>query len=146
MAITVALCASPTAQADPSDFGLASVEASLSTHQAGAHPDFTTEFEVATDPASKENVFGLKRPYGATRAVRVSLPPGLLANPNAVAQCTNAQLATYNIPGGGCPNDSQVGTLEFFAYLLTESLTEPLYMMVPPGDGSAVARPAASRP
>ena len=34
-------------------FGLETVEASLSTHQAGAHPDLTLDATVAQDPASK---------------------------------------------------------------------------------------------
>lgn len=131
----------PGALAAPSDFGVASVEASLSTNQAGAHPDFTSEFEVTTDPGSEENVFGLKRPYGVTRNVTVSLPPGLIANPNAVEQCTVAQLESAVLPDGeGCPNASQVGVVHFYAYLLTQAFTEPLYMMTPPADGSSVAR------
>jgi hypothetical protein len=137
----VALWTAP-AQADPADFGLASVEASLSTNQAGAHPDIVTEFEVTTDPTSEANVFGLKRPYGVTRNVTVSLPPGLLANPNVVQQCTVAQLETWNLEegeGGGCPNASQVGVVEFYAYLLTQPFTEPIYMMRPPGE-DGVAR------
>jgi len=139
-AAAAALAATPAAAA-PSDFGVASVEAALSTHQAGAHPDFTSEFEVTTDPASETNVFGLKRPYGVTRDVTVSLPPGLIANPNAVAQCTVAQLESAVLPGGeGCPNASQVGVVKFYAYLLTQSFTEPLYMITPPADGSSVAR------
>ena len=140
-ALAAALWAVPV-QADPSDFGLASVEASLSTTQAGAHPDIVTALEVTTDPASKANVFGLKQPYGVTRNVTVSLPPGLLANPNVVQQCSVAQLETSILKegkAGGCPNGSQVGTVEFYAYLLTQAFTEPLYMMRPPGE-EGVAR------
>jgi hypothetical protein len=139
-AALAALCA--PAKAAQSDFGIASAQASLSTAQAGAHPDITTSFEVATDPASEENVFGLKRPYGVTRDIVVSLPPGLLANPNAVPHCSVAQLETWSLEegkGGGCPNASQVGTVQFYAYLLTQAFTEPLYMMQPPGE-DAVAR------
>jgi hypothetical protein len=128
------------AQADPSQFALQSVSASLSTDQAGGHPDFTTNFEVATDPASEPNSFGLKRPYAATRDVRIELPPGLIGNPNAVAQCTAAQLETFLQPGGGCPNASQVGVVKFYAYALSQSFTEPIYMMKAPADESAVAR------
>lgn len=130
------------AAADPSQFGLASVKASLSTNQAGAHPDIVTEFEVTTDPASKANAFGLKEPYGVTRNITVSLPPGLLANPNAVQQCTVAQLETSiqeEGEAGGCPNGSQIGVVEFYAFKLPKAFIEPLYMMRPPGE-DGVAR------
>jgi hypothetical protein len=133
------LLAAPAAQADPSQFALASASASLSTHEAGAHPDLFTEFEVATDPTSEANGFGLKRPYAVTRDVHIGLPPGLIGNPNAVTQCTVAELEAFAI-GGGCPNASQVGVVKFYAYALTQAFTEPIYMMHPPADESAVAR------
>jgi hypothetical protein len=126
--------------ADVSDFSLASVSASLSTFQAGAHPDFETNFEVTTEPESNPNAFGLKRPYAAARDVVVDLPPGLIGNPNAVPQCTLAQLETFSQPAGGCPNVSQVGVVKIYAYALTKAFTEPLYVMTPPVSGSAVAR------
>jgi len=138
-ALGAALLAAP-AQASPSDFGLAKVSASLSSLKAGDHPDFTSEFEVTTDPASKANVFGLKEPYGPIRNIAVSLPPGLIANPNAVEQCTVVELETSTTGGGGCPNASQVGIVKFYAYLLETAYVEPLYMMAPPSDGSSVAR------
>jgi hypothetical protein len=124
----------------PACFAVESVDASLSTHQAGAHPDFFTSFAERTEPASKPNAFGLKRPYAATRDVEISLPPGLIGNPNAVGQCQLAELETFNLQGGGCPNASQVGIAKVYAYALPIAFTEPIYMMVPPGDGSAVAR------
>lgn len=128
------------ARASVSEFGLASVSASLTTYQAGDHPDFETTFELKTDPESEPNAFGLKAPYASTRDVIVDLPPGLIGNPNAVEQCTLAQLETYAMEGGGCPNGSQVGVTKIYAYGLTQTFTEPIYMMVPPADGSAVAR------
>lgn len=124
----------------PACFGLESVSASISTHQAGAHPDFFTSFGETTDPDSKPNSFGLKRPYAVTRNVEIDLPPGLIGNPNAVQQCKLAELETFNLEGGGCPNGSQVGISKVYAYGLALAFTEPVYMMSPPADGSAVAR------
>jgi hypothetical protein len=124
----------------PACFALESVAASLSTHQAGAHPDFFTSFGETTDPGSKANSFGLKRPYAVTRDVEIDLPPGLIGNPNAVEQCTLAELETFNLEGGGCPNGSQVGIAKVYAYFLPIAFTEPVYMMSPPADGSSIAR------
>ena len=42
---------SSEAQADVSDFGIDSVSASLSTTQAGAHPDLTQGFDLKRDPS-----------------------------------------------------------------------------------------------
>ena len=140
-ALAAALLAAP-AQAAPEDYGLAEVEASLSTTQAGAHPDLTVTFELNQDPASEPNLFGLREGYAATKDLSFELPPGLAGDPNAFGvpqQCTAQELATSLIPGGGCPNGSQLGLTRIFAYSFVIPLTEPLYMMQPPG-GETVAR------
>lgn len=138
--VTIALALAGPAQADPTEFGLAAVSASLSSTKAGAHPDFETSFAVKTDPASEPNAFGLKEPYAALRDLTIALPPGLLGNPNVMPQCTLTQLETYNLEGGGCPNASQIGVTVLYAYSLTKVVSEPIYLMRPPADGSAVAR------
>jgi hypothetical protein len=118
-------------------FGVASTSVSLSSHQAGAHPDMTIEFDLNQDPESEVNPFGEKDAYAATRNVRVELPPGMLGDPNAIGaaqQCTVAQLVSF-----ACPNGSQVGRTEIRAYGVNSSIVEPLYMMVPPG-GEVAAR------
>jgi len=138
MALCVAMLALPaTAPAAYSDYGLASVGASLSTTQAGAHPDFTTSFELKTDPASPPDSNGLHNPYARTRDITVSLPPGLIGNPNAVGQCTTLQLTTA-FDEGGCPLDSQVGIAVIHLYSV-HTLVEPVYNMEAPG-GDSVAR------
>jgi len=112
-----------------------------SPYQAGAHPDLTFSFAVKEDPESEPNVFGLHDSYGATRDVRIELPPGLVGNPNAIGeaqQCQVSELETFNI-GGGCPLASQVGISEVFAYELESTFREPVYMMQPPG-GDVAAR------
>ncbi len=123
-------------------FGLEEVKASLSTTQAGAHPDLSFSFDIAKDPASEPNVFGLKDGYASTRDIRFELPPGLVGDPNVLGvpqQCTVEELLSYGEPGGGCPNGSQVGLSTIYAYGLSQTFTEPVYMMAPPG-GDVVAR------
>jgi hypothetical protein len=120
-------------------YELAHVEASLSSSKAGAHPDLRIGFEVATDPESKPNNFGLKQPNGVTREVRIDLPPGFLGNLNAVPACSPQEFGTTS-SGGGCSNASQVGVTEVYAYELTQVFEEPIYRLEAPADGSAVAR------
>jgi len=130
------------AEPRPECFGIASVKASLSTHQAGAHPDLGLDVAVKEDPSSPLNVFGLHDSYGPTRNIRFDLPPGLIGDPNAIGstqQCTVQQLVTFNEEGGGCPNASQVGISTIVAFHLQAELREPVYMMQPPG-GEVVAR------
>jgi hypothetical protein len=126
----------------PPCFGIESVKASLSTTQAGAHPDFSLGIEVKQDPLSPTNVFGLHNSFAATRDIRFNVPPGLVGDPNAlgpVLQCSAEQLASSLEPGGGCPNGSQIGVSNVVAYDLEADFHEPIYMMQPPG-GDVVAR------
>jgi hypothetical protein len=121
-------------------FGVESLEAALSTTQAGAHPDLTFTFEVKKDPESKPNALGLKDAYERTRNVRIELPPGLIGDPNVLGvpqQCTVRELANWQIEG--CPNGSQVGLTKLFLYGIGSTILEPVYMMQPPG-GDVVAR------
>jgi hypothetical protein len=131
------LAATP-AQAAFGDYGIASTSASLSTSQAGGRPDFNTVLNIKTDPSSPLDAFGHERPYAGTKEVEVSLPPGLVGNPNSVAKCTSLQFATAFV-GGGCPQDSQVGVTIVRLYLFPTQLTEPIYSLESPG-GDTVAR------
>lgn len=128
----------PTAEGAASDFGFSEFTASLSTTQAGAHPDFTTVFEVKEDPATPADGKGFRAPYSFARSIAIGLPPGLTGNPNAVSKCTYLQLST-SLTGGGCPQDSQVGVTKFHAYLTNVYFTEPVFNMAAPG-GDSVAR------
>jgi hypothetical protein len=126
----------------PECFGIKSVKVSLSTTQAGAHPDLGLDVEIAENPKSPANVFGLHDSYGPTRNIRFEVPPGLIGDPNAIGatqQCSAEQLSSYNEPGGGCPNGSQIGVSNVTAYDLQKKFLEPVYMMTPPG-GDVVAR------
>jgi hypothetical protein len=145
LALTAATLAATQVQAaecEPkaSCFGLESVGASLSTHQAGDHPDMTLSFVLKQDPASEPNPFGLHKPYAPMRDVRFALPPGLAGDPDVLGasqQCPVAELVKG--PKALCPNGSQVGTTKVYLYFLDFTFTEPLYMMEPPG-GDVVAR------
>jgi hypothetical protein len=125
---TLSLAAS--AQAAPSEYGIETASASLSTQQAGAHPDFAS-------------IFGLKRePGGAlpatTKDLLLSLPPGLLGNLNAVPKCPAAQLINTDIGdksnATGCPQDSQVGVTYVELFIENSgflSFLQPVYNMEP---------------
>jgi hypothetical protein len=138
--------ASPAAAAEcepaVSCFGLESVSAGLSTAQAGGHPDLTLGFSVKQNPESSPNVFGLHQTYAPVRDIRIETPPGLVGEPNIFGvpqQCTVQELDNFGVPGGGCPNGSQVGVSRIALYGLTQEFLEPVYMMTAPG-GDAVAR------
>jgi hypothetical protein len=118
---------------DAAKYGIESVSASLSTTQAGAHPDFTTSIELKTDPAGP-TIGGTNPTYARTQDLSVTVPPGLLGNPNNFPQCTTLQLNEKK-----CPQDSQVGVTEVTVYELN-TLTEPVFIMKPPGGNDVVAR------
>lgn len=136
-ALFIAL-APASAQASPSDFGVEEVTAGLSSAQAGAHPDFTVGFKLATDSSSPANPLGLHKPFAKTRDLDIGLPPGLIGNPNVVAQCTAVQFSS-GLEGGGCPQDSQIGISIIELYGFSNPLHEPVFNMTPPSEG-AVAR------
>ena len=66
----------------------------------------------------------------------VDLPPGLVGNPTAAAQCTAAQLASGGVLARTqCPADSQVGTalVRLNGHLARDVLGPlPVYNLVPP--------------
>jgi len=132
LAAVVAGAAAAPVQAAPSEYGLESVNASLSNLQAGAHPDFSVGFVLKTDPASDPGPTGLHKPYAFTRDITIGLPPGLIGNPHAVAQCTLQQFATALEAGGGCPQDSQVGISKVAIYQSATPFTEPVFNIAPP--------------
>jgi hypothetical protein len=125
----------------PSCFGFESVDASLSTYQAGAHPDLNLDFKLKQDPESPANALGTHLPYAEVRDLHIDLPPGLIGDPNVLGapqQCSAAELIDWN-KGGGCPSASQVGTSTIITAEFPRLFVEPLYMMTPPG-GDVIAR------
>lgn len=111
-------------------YDVESVSASLSSTQAGAHADLTVGFSLAQKAGE---------PYGLTRDIFVSLPPGMIGNPQKIEACSLAQFAELAAESE-CPVSSQVGVSEVtLGGLNAGTFTEPIYNMEPPG-GDVVAR------
>jgi hypothetical protein len=107
---------------------LASVE--ISDTQAGAHADFTTNFNVN----EKEG-----HPYANTRDVIVDLPQGLFGNPEAFPKCTQLQFGV-DPSVSECSQDAQVGMIDVsIGGLATTTFEEPIYNM-PVASGNMAAR------
>jgi hypothetical protein len=70
------------------------------SRQAGAHPDFSFEFELSD--ALPE----------VPRDVDLDLPPGMVGNPTPFVTCTPGELANSGLAGPVCPVASQVGVLD----------------------------------
>ena len=120
-----------------SEYGIAHFSASLSTSQAGAHPDFTTELELKTDPSGKA-VEGIKPPYARTKDINISIPPGLLGNIGNFPKCTIAQFGT-DPSASHCPVDSQIGFTEVLVWNLNR-FHEPVFLIEAPEGSDVVAR------
>jgi hypothetical protein len=92
--------------------------------QAGGHPialTTTTSFATETTP-------GGPAPTRDPKEVAIDLPPGLIANPRAVAACAPSQ-------GRACPVDSQVGV--FAVRGPRENAIGPIVNVVPSGEEPA---------
>lgn len=131
--LATGLLFSGSAAAEPEEFdkyALESVSAAFSTNQAGAHADFTVNFKL-TEKESET------LPFGRTRDILVSLPPGVIGNPQPFPRCSVAQLGETP-EESECPQDAQLGVSEV---ILGQqgTLVEPVYNMYSPG-GDVVAR------
>ncbi len=98
---------------------ITSFNASVSTSQAGDHPDFSYEFALA-NPGEPE----------AAKEVVLDAPQGLFGNPNAVPRCTSSDFALMQ-----CPTSSQVGIVTIRANYSGNSNnllgTAPIYYVQP---------------
>jgi uncharacterized repeat protein (TIGR01451 family) len=127
-----------TISAEKPSFGLAAggPQVSLSTNRAGAHPDVTTSiaFNSLINPDREE--FFSYQPVQAPKDLNVSLPPGLVGNPNAIGRCSSNQLGLGGGVGfGGCPTDSQVGLVTLDLGSNSLPVVYPVYNMIPqPGE------------
>jgi hypothetical protein len=126
----VSFVASGVANADAGEYGLESVGASLSTSQAGDHPDFSVAFALKTEHEDKQTL------PATTRDVSFDIPPGLVANPTAVPECTEAQLVGTDVEdksnATGCPQASQVGVTEVVLCKFgCAPFLEPVYNLQP---------------
>jgi hypothetical protein len=92
--------------------------------QAGSHPfAATTEIDFNLNPDGS--------PDGFVKDLNVNLPPGLVGDPNAVAQCTRAQ---FEDDSNNCPANSMVGivTLKLTLFGQSLNLPEAVFNMQPP--------------
>lgn len=136
----LAAFAASSAGASPEEYGFEASEFSLSTTQAGAHPDVTLGFTLKTDPSTFHAENGTFQPYANTKNLSIELPPGLLGNPNAVTKCSMTQFESATTrTGTGCPLGSQVGVVTLLLWPLSGPLVEPIYNMDPPNE-ETVAR------
>jgi len=130
LGIGLLLVAEPAGAAPADEYGIESASVSLSTAQAGDHPDFTTSFKLTGEG---------NEPTGLTRDLLVSLPPGLIGNPQRFPRCTIAQFGETP-EESECPQDAQVGVAELrLGGSVNGTLIEPVYNMYSPG-GDIVAR------
>jgi hypothetical protein len=97
------------------------------------HPDFATD--IILNHTFKEDGKIDESKLARTEEVTVSLPPGLLGNPNATPRCTTGQLVAVS-----CPPNSQVGITKVLVTWISGELTEPVYNLVPPHPDSEIAR------
>jgi len=114
-------------------FGIRRFESEESTTIAARHPDFTTtiEFKDVIDKAGNVN------PAATTAEISVSLPPGLLGNPEAMPRCDTGAF----VADGACPVDSQVGiTRVRLGPPVPVTTLEPVFSLVPPHPDSEIAR------
>jgi hypothetical protein len=128
----------------PETFGFYNFESSLSgaeggspAVQAGSHPyamTTTIMFNHELIIEEPEEGFAENKIYGDPKNMEVNLPVGLIGNPEATeTKCTEAELASEDKGGGGCPNSSAVGSGIVYASLLVAGDgASSVYNMVPP--------------
>lgn len=137
--------ASASASGDVTEFGLASVGASLSTTQAGGHGDWTTSIAFKGD-AGESDAFGNPKPFAEARDVEVQLPPGFVANLAGFSPCPMEQFSTLLVGDsaeqgpGTCGTGSQVGVVRFSLYEGLQNVLASLYELPVPKGGDVVAR------
>jgi hypothetical protein len=107
-AVAVLLIAPVAAQAfeEPSGpFGIDSFTTTVSTTQAGAHPDIGTSIRFA----SHLNPEGFLKPNEGPQNLTVNIPPGVIGNLTAVPACAITVFET-DAERFACPAATQVGT------------------------------------
>jgi hypothetical protein len=95
--------------------------------QAGAHPFQLTTTLVLSQTALRHSV-------ALPKDLSFRLPPGLIGNPNAVAQCSEANFAALVLETNLCPASSVVGVATVTAFepiigIITKSV--PVFNLIP---------------
>jgi hypothetical protein len=97
--------------------------------QAGSHPFETTN----TLDVNTTGTGGKEIPIGATKDLRVELPPGFTGDPFAVEPCSGANFLEIKGAETACPNSSAVGTVVAKTGTTGPNIEEfPLYSLEPP--------------
>jgi hypothetical protein len=137
--IAVLLLAAPAIAAEAQPFGIA--QFTMQTTHTGASPPFVNEQYDFTQAGghpfaltskvtfASELVGGTRVPTNEAKDVAIDLPPGLLANPQAVSSCQSSQAEQ-------CPVDSQVGVFVVRASSVT--MLAPVFNVAPSGEEAAV--------
>lgn len=106
----------------PAGFGLdpGSVVIGTSSRQAGAHPDVTTSFDLATS--------GYQESAGDVKDVRVDMPAGLVGNTVGMPRCPAARAVADE-----CPRDTIVGvaTVQIRSTFVEAKAPAPLLYIAP---------------
>jgi hypothetical protein len=130
--IVVTLTMASSAQAADITLTPGSFATTLSTNQAGAHPDVTTTFELDHD--------SVYSPIGGTpRDLAVELPKGLVAATNATPTCP---MGIVSDPLGHCPMASAIGEATASLYYQQNPLPIVQHVLVynvPPYDDEPAA-------
>ena len=77
---------------------------------------------------AKENILKQQEPEGSLKRLRVDVPPGLAANPQALPECS---AATFE--ADGCPENTKVGETKLTVFVLAAdtSITGQVYNLEP---------------
>jgi hypothetical protein len=84
------------------------------TQAAGHPPDGITSVELK----SKENILKQREPEGSLKRLRVDVPPGLAANPQALPECSEVVFDKDE-----CPGETEVGKTELSVFVLAADTT-----------------------
>ena len=125
-----------TVSGEPTPFGVQSYELTPSNEdgtpatQAGTQP-----FQLTTTLVTNQTFQpGGRQPVALPKDLRFNLPPGLVGNPNAAAQCSEADFAAVVEEANLCPPSSVVGVAAVVAFepashVITK--TVPVFNLVP---------------
>jgi hypothetical protein len=154
LAFTAGLCmlaAASVAKAAP--YGLETAAVSLSTTQAGAHPDLKLDFKLTKNETTNKPEFG-------TKTVVTDLPPGLVGNPTNYATCDMANVIRMTITSEAetregnlraCPRSAAVGymdaTVRYGYTALGFTLRQRVYRLPSdPGEPAAFGTSVVNQP
>src|SRR3954465_14450913 len=126
LAVFAAFAVTPLALGAAEEFGIESVSASLSTKEAGRHPDVVNQITFRKSTTE---------PVGDVDSLLFQFPAGLVGNRQNVEVCP---LQNFNNPFlEPCPQDAQGGPLTIPFYGDPSVYREPIYNL-PPGEGEFI--------